>query len=226
MTADDDQLMARGEPVRLAADRRHSADTVREAALTLFSEYGFQRTTMNDIGRALGIRAPSLYNHLSSKDALLEELMYDSVREMADSWTEATSRARGPLEVMESGYESYVRYHCRRRREAFLVNREMRSLPESTRSQVQVLRDEFYGRFESTVEEGVAGGVFSVPSARTAVEAILAMGRGVATWYRQGGGIPEDDVARHYVEYALRVLGAHRGRAAAPDSKVALARRR
>ncbi len=47
------------------------AESISNAALRLFSDRGYQATTMDDLGAALGIRGPSLYKHVRSKHDLL-----------------------------------------------------------------------------------------------------------------------------------------------------------
>jgi AcrR family transcriptional regulator len=41
----------------------------------LFSRWGYHNTTTRDIAMAVGIRQPSLYNHFSSKQAIMEKLL-------------------------------------------------------------------------------------------------------------------------------------------------------
>ena len=51
---------------------------ILSAALRLFSAYGYDSVSVGQIAKAVGIKAPSLYNHYESKqaifDALLEEI--------------------------------------------------------------------------------------------------------------------------------------------------------
>jgi len=58
----------------LEAPRSRRAD-VRDAALTLFAERGYHGTSMKDIAEAVGMRAPSLYNHVGAKQELLMEIV-------------------------------------------------------------------------------------------------------------------------------------------------------
>src|SRR5687768_7651331 len=44
-------------------------------AAALFAERGYHGTSMRDIAEALSMRAPSLYKHVKSKDALLDEIV-------------------------------------------------------------------------------------------------------------------------------------------------------
>ncbi len=49
--------------------------TVFETASTVFSQYGFRRTTMNDIAEAAGISRPALYLLFENKEHLFIELV-------------------------------------------------------------------------------------------------------------------------------------------------------
>jgi AcrR family transcriptional regulator len=46
-----------------------------QAALSLFSERGFEATTMDAIARQAGVTKPTLYNHWADKEALMLEVM-------------------------------------------------------------------------------------------------------------------------------------------------------
>ena len=51
-------------------------DQLEEAATTLFARYGYDAVSIDDIGAAVGIAGPSIYNHVASK----EELLFLSMR--------------------------------------------------------------------------------------------------------------------------------------------------
>ena len=48
---------------------------ILEQALALFSARGYDAVTVGDIARAVGIKAPSLYNHFSGKQAIFDALV-------------------------------------------------------------------------------------------------------------------------------------------------------
>ena len=70
-------------------------EAVLDAALTLFAQYGYHGTAVSQIAEALGVRTPSLYNHMRSKQELLYQIVdhttagvladfHDAVNERAD----------------------------------------------------------------------------------------------------------------------------------------------
>jgi len=50
-------------------------DRIIYAALTLFSQNGFSATSVRQIAQEVGIRESSIYNHFSSKDEILKEVL-------------------------------------------------------------------------------------------------------------------------------------------------------
>lgn len=51
---------------------------ILDQALELFATRGYDAVSMGDIGRAVGIRAPSLYNHFPGKQAIFEAIVEDT----------------------------------------------------------------------------------------------------------------------------------------------------
>ena len=50
-------------------------DKILDAALTLFAENGYNGTSVGQIAKAVGIKAPSLYKHYKSKEDILNALI-------------------------------------------------------------------------------------------------------------------------------------------------------
>lgn len=182
--------------------------SIRRAALELFVAQGYEATTMADIGARVGIRGPSLYKHVTSKQELLADIMIGTMDALLTEHQRAVSGTGDPTERLRRAVEAHVRYHARHRLEAFAGNREIRSLAEPHRSAVLARRAEYERHFRSLITEGVAAGRFQVTSERIASYAILDLGMGVATWFREDGEFSENEIVWQYVDFALRLVGA------------------
>jgi AcrR family transcriptional regulator len=157
---------------------------VRESALHRFAERGYQLTTMVDIGAALGIRGPSLYKHVASKQELLAEIMTATMTTLIARQRAAVD-AGGPPDVqLRRAVEAHVRYHATHREQALVGNREIESLEEPTRGQVVELRSTYELGLRTVIEQGCAAGAFSTAQPRLVSYAILDMGMGLASWSR------------------------------------------
>ena len=53
----------------------HDLGSVQDAAVALFIERGFDGTSIDDLARRLGISKSAVYHHISSKDALLGDVL-------------------------------------------------------------------------------------------------------------------------------------------------------
>lgn len=181
---------------------------MRDAALKLFAERGYRATTMTDIGAAVGIRGPSLYRHVSSKQSLLVSIMIDTMEELIAGQRTAAAAGGDPAQVVRRMVEAHVRFHAANREQAFVGNREIDSLEPSNRECVLELRHRYTGGLRAAIAAGRDAAVFQVVSDRLAAYAILDMGIGVATWFRADGTNTVDEVAYTYADYALALLTA------------------
>lgn len=179
---------------------------IRAAAIALFAERGYHGTGMKDIAAALGIHAPTLYNHVDSKQTLLREIMCGTMETLLSEHEAVLATTRDPVDQLRRAMEAHVRYHARHPREAGIGNREIASLDEPARSEVVELRRRYAHSWQQIVERGVEQGRFETISPQLATYAMLEMGIGVSLWYRDDGPLSESHVVYAYGDMALRLV--------------------
>lgn len=187
------------------------SEEIRDAALTLFSERGYHGTSMKDIAAVLGIRAPSLYNHLASKQELLVEVTAATMRTLLADHAAALATSDDVAEQLRAATETHVRYHARHPREVRIGNRDISALEPKAQRKVLRLRREYADAWRALLERGVAEGRFALAEPRLTAYAILEMGIGVTTWFKPDGPLSEAVVAYHYGDMALRLAGVAGG---------------
>ena len=69
---------------RLIMERGNTKQEILEAALELFSVQGYEATSISQIAGAVGIRKASLYSHFESKQAILDTLVKEVLRQYAE----------------------------------------------------------------------------------------------------------------------------------------------
>jgi AcrR family transcriptional regulator len=85
---------------------RTTEQLVREAALTLFAQRGYHGTALRDIANEVGIRTPSLYNHIESKQELLRGILLTTTEQV---WSDFEAAVDGVTDVGERrGYRPEV----------------------------------------------------------------------------------------------------------------------
>ncbi len=186
--------------------RSRRADVV-DAALTLFAQRGYHGTSMKDIAEALGIRAPSLYNHVGAKQDLLVEIVEATLVRLQADHDAAVAEAADVTAALRRAAEAHVRYHARFPREVRVGNRDLSALEPAHRERALGMRRRYARSWQALLERGRDEGRFDPADARLTTYAILEMGIGVATWFRPDGRLSEDEVVARYGDMALRLAG-------------------
>lgn len=181
---------------------------VQEAALTLLSERGYHGTTMKLLAGLLGVQAPSLYNHIGSKQEILARIMTTGMERLMAKQEEALAASDDPADQLRAMTEAHVLVHIRHRRSAMIGDRELGNLEEPTASYLHGLRDAYERHYRATVERGAEQGKFTVDSPKLASFAIIEMASSVSVWFNEAGPLTDEDVAREYGKMALRIVGA------------------
>lgn len=192
-------------------DRRASGLTpvtrsdIHEAALTLFAARGYYGTSLKDVAHAVGLRAPSLYNHIEAKSDLLVEIVSETLAHVGAELEEAIAAHVDLHDRLYAATYVYALRHATHRREALVVNQDARHLPEHDLSRAQSLRRVQERQFRQIISDGVDVGVFDVPSAKLASFAIREMCVSAARWFHEGGDFTAEDVARNFATQAVRM---------------------
>ncbi|MBC6310444.1 TetR/AcrR family transcriptional regulator [Listeria sp. FSL L7-1582] len=76
-----------------------SSQRLKEAALPLFAEQGYEGTALSEIAKAVGIKTPSIYAHFASKEALFLEIYRDVMRHELVMLEEVAKEKHGTMEA-------------------------------------------------------------------------------------------------------------------------------
>ena len=117
--------------------------TIREEALRLFAECGVDAVSVRDIATKCEMKAPNLYAHYESKEALVEELFKEGYADYGDALAEAAC-GKGPFRVR---LDRMVRAICRlhdedEKRFRFLIMAQhalLKKIPKDGRNPVEVI---------------------------------------------------------------------------------------
>jgi AcrR family transcriptional regulator len=80
-------------------------------ARALVEEEGLEALSMRRLAARLGVRAPSLYKHLTDKQELLNALIAEALREQGDRMREAAEHAEDPLGALVAAYRQWALQH-------------------------------------------------------------------------------------------------------------------
>jgi AcrR family transcriptional regulator len=178
------------------------------AAVAAFAARGFHGTTTRDIAAAAGMSPAALYVHHRSKEELLHQISRAGHEATLVLVQDAVASSDDPVAQLARLVSDFVRHHAVAHTSARIVNYELAALSEPHLAEITELRHRIDVVVRDLVERGVAAGVFTTPDPVMTASALLSMGIDVARWYRDEGAWTPDDVAAHYRELALRMVGA------------------
>jgi AcrR family transcriptional regulator len=193
-------------PVAKRPGRSLTKAQVHEAAITLFAEKGYHGTTLRDIGAALSVQAGSLYNHISSKEELLFELLTESVQYRIDSLRAAIKDIDDPVERFRVAIDVSIMSRPEKHREVFVAQSELRALDKPKRAAVIAVRDEYEELLGSILEYGVRRGAFVIGDQKLTVYAIIAVVQQIGQWFTPGGRLSLQQVSEIYQDMFLSSL--------------------
>ena len=195
------------DPAAAGARAAVTADAVLDAALTLFAERGYHGTAVSQIAASLGIRTSSLYNHMRSKQDLLEAIIGRTVDGVLDDFRTAVDDLSDPVERLRRAIRVYALRHATHRLEALVANRDTMSLPEPARTRIRQRERDHERAVRAIISDGAGTGDFHVDSPALASFAILEMCLSIARWFRDDGARTAGQVAEEYADFALRIAG-------------------
>lgn len=63
-----------------------TAERIKQAALTMFTESGYEGASLSEIAKAVGIKTPSIYAHYKSKEQLFLQLIQEVIEEEREQY--------------------------------------------------------------------------------------------------------------------------------------------
>ena len=187
-----------------------SRDRLLAAATTLFYEQGFLATSVKEITQACGFTQGALYNHFTSKDQLLYELVLDIHAELERHTLMARSAAGpSPVDQFAALVAVHVAAHSQFRERSRVGNHEYRSLSGEHLAEVLAIRRRLRDQLADVLAAGAATGDFHLvgDSASGTARAVLDMCGLISEWFRDDGVLTPTEMHRRYVELALRMAG-------------------
>lgn len=174
-------------------------ELILRKAAAMFREKGFAATSMRDLAETVGIEAASLYNHIRSKNEMLEAICFD-----------VANRFNANMDAIEAGteksikkVETLLRFHIKEMvgnyEEVYVSDREWRHLDEPYLSNFQNQRRIYRKRFAAIIEDGIRKNEIRQIDAPTAILIVLHAVSGIESWHRSKARITGEELENNMV---------------------------
>ncbi|WP_151088051.1 TetR/AcrR family transcriptional regulator [Hymenobacter baengnokdamensis] len=178
-------------------------------AAKLFKDRGYSGTSMRDLAGQVGMEAASMYNHIKSKDELLDTICF----RISDTYISQLAAIEHTGISYSEKIKALVRLHIRLMVEdgaaVSVANHDWKYLPEPRLTEFKQARKSYEKGFAALIEAGIAAGEFRSVNASVALFTVLSAVRWVELWYRPGRGLTAEELENNIITVLLGGLELH-----------------
>jgi len=193
---------------RVQRKRGRRIQEILTTAAELFGERGYDGVSLEDVADRLDVTKGSLYYYFASK----EELVTAAIETLGNDWTDRLERlaketAGSPVQRLRTLIHEHVTIAVRDYPEALRLFLVPRSWPEPQRERIKSLRRRHNGVFRAVLEEGVAGGEFTVTGIDTVLQCMHAAMAQAPTWCAHLRGRARDQAVEELTDTLMMLTG-------------------
>jgi len=179
---------------------------ILEEAAKLFKDKGYGGTSMRDIAGQVGMEAASMYNHIKSKDEILDSICF----RISDVYIAHLHEVEQlPLSFGEK-VRVLIRLHIQLMVEdgpaVSVANHDWKYLPSARLNEFTVARRQYEKGFAALIAEGIAAGEFTAVNPTVALFTILSAVRWVELWFQPGRSLSAQELEDHIITMLLNGL--------------------
>jgi AcrR family transcriptional regulator len=150
-------------------------------AAALFRHKGYSAVTMRDLASELGIKAASLYNHISSKQEILEEIILNIAKDFTAGMKEITSEPSSSIQKLTKIVYLHAELAVKNPNGMSALNSDWMHLEEHLDEYLR-LRDTYESNFRSIIKIGIAVGEIKNKDVNLIVFSMLSTLRSLYLW--------------------------------------------
>lgn len=181
-------------------------EQIIETASRLFSQRGYMATSMRDIADKMGIEAASLYNHISSKEEILQDICFShaqlflrAIAEVNDIYFDAEKKLRMAI-------QNHVKILTANLTQSKVFLQEWKYLGDENKAEFIKLRDTYEKEFTVILNNGEDENLFKEVDKKFAVLNILSSLNWIVEWYKPDGEMTPTQIAEKLSDFVLMGL--------------------
>jgi AcrR family transcriptional regulator len=172
---------------------------ILQKAATLFRQRGFAASSMRDLAETVGIEAASLYNHIRSKNEILEAICFEVANSFNLHMDKVESANSSSIQKLEQVLRFHVHQMIDNFEQVYVSDREWKHLEEPYLSNFHTQRRNYRKRFAALIEEGITKKEIRAIDASTAVLLMLHAIGGIESWHRSKRKISAKELEENIV---------------------------
>lgn len=156
-------------------------EEIIRVATKLFKEKGYSAVTMRDLAKAMGIKAASLYNHIKSKQDILNTIIISLAEEFTAGMKLIQSSDENCIGKLKQIVELHVKISSQNIYGMASLNNEWMHLEEKL-DYYQKLRGDYENDFRAILKQGITSGEIANVNTEVMMFSILTTLRSLYIW--------------------------------------------
>ena len=181
-------------------------DVITRKASALFRKKGFSATSMRDIAESIGVEAPSLYNHIESKNDILKDICFNIAKLFTDFLKEVESDSGSNLSKIESIIRFHISMMIDQFEDVYISNHEWKHLPEPYLSDFKNKRKNYRLRLAAILQKGIVKKEIRPVNAIVSVHTILSAINGIEDWQKSGRKVDAKLIEENIIQILIEGL--------------------
>lgn len=182
-------------------------DAIKAAALALFVERGFEKTSVDDIVTSAGVTKGAMYHHFSSKQDLLFDIYMRLITIQSEHLAAIVSRPAPAIARLRAAAVDVILTSIEVRDEATVFFRSRHLLSPEHQAEVAARRAEYAALFEGLLQEGMDEGSVRGDLPQIVPETFfLGAVHYLAEWYDPDGPLTPAALADAYADLLIGSL--------------------
>ena len=129
-------------------------EEIIQVAAKLFKNKGYNAVTMRDLAKALGIKAASLYNHIDSKQAILQNIILNIAEDFTQGMDSVLEQENSSIDKLRALIGLHVRIAVNNPDGLAALNSDWMHL-EGRLNYYLELRNDYENNFRKIIETGI-----------------------------------------------------------------------
>ena len=147
---------------------------IRHSAQKLFRVKGYAATSMRDLAKAVGVEAPSLYNHYASKNELLKDICFDIAAQFYKAFDNAVLSQEKASDKLYAAIHAHIQVIYNNIEASSVFFDEWAFLEGTDLTKFKKLRNDYQQKFRDLLEAGIDSNEFKEIDVRMATFTILS----------------------------------------------------
>ena len=191
-------------------DKNPKYDMILEAAVKVFAENGFRRSTISQIAREAGVADGTIYLYFKNKDDILVQFFEYKARQVFERFRQEVDRAGTSVEKLRNLVRGHLREFQREPEMAVVYQVETHQSRRLVENQIRAMAKMYQDIIAEIIEEGQREGVIRKDLYVGLVKRFIlgAVEAVIGTWLYSGKSYDLLTMADPLVDLLIRGIGA------------------